>query len=248
MKKSIVILAGLIAALASCSPSAYVLDLEMRYPSASGDDFTGKDMGVVYLQKPDRSDSAKVFARAEAIAKTIEKDYFNSKPEIPLYSVIRKEGGNYSAVDTLVALVMETGKDVVFLVDGPAVHYYDSFGDGKVKSISSSSPQQLASVWKNESYTILYYEENTWIKALEYAVKMEWQKASDEWVYIAGINNNNMQKRSCAEYNIALACYMVGNYDLAMQWLEASDKDYPVSLSAGLRRRIINRMVKKAGQ
>ena len=238
MKKILLFAAAVLAALASCSPSAYVLDLEMRYPSTSGDDFTGKEMAVVCIEKADRSDSAAVLKKAAEIAAVLENDYYGGDTVIPFYSITRDPEANYSAVDTLVAYVMETGADVVFVIDGDWAHYYDAFGDGKVRTQPSFRPRQFASNWKRESYTVLYYETDTWLKALNYATQMKWQQASDEWVYLAEKSKNNMQMRSCAEYDVALACYMVGNYDLALKWLDASDADYPISLSKGLRSRI----------
>ena len=245
MKKFGLIVAAALAALASCSPQAYVLDLEMRYPSLSGDDFTGREMAVAYLDSRNRSDSARVFPKAEAIASALEADYFGSRQAIPIYSIERDPAADYSCADSLIALVMDTGKDVVFLVDGDTVHYYDAMGSGTVKNVSlSSSVRMLKSVWKAESYTLLYYEESAWESALMDASSHKWQEASDKWLKLAGNATNNMQKRSCAEYNIAVACYMVGNNELALEWLDASDRDYPVSLSRGLRSRI----KKKAGQ
>jgi hypothetical protein len=40
-------------------------------------------------------------------------------------------------------------------------------------------------------------------------------------------------------YDIALGCYMLEQYDLAMEWLDASDKTLPLSLNRGLRKRIL---------
>ena len=56
------------------------------------------------------------------------------------------------------------------------------------------------------------------------------------------LETNNTLKRSCAEFNIATACYMLGDNELALKWLDRSDEDYPVSLSSGLRKRINARM------
>ena len=53
------------------------------------------------------------------------------------------------------------------------------------------------------------------------------------------LDTNDPMKRSCAEYNIALACYMLGDYNLAGQWLERSDKDNKLpNMSDALRKRI----------
>lgn len=216
----------------SCGPEAYILDLEMRRPSASGDDFTGREMAVVCL------DSDRTSSDAISIASTLEKDYFGSKQVVPIYSLERSADADYSCADSLVALVLETGKDVVFLVDGKQFHYYDAMGDGNVKSLPVSSIHSLQSEWKTESFTILYYQDSAWTKAMNYIDSMDWEKAVDQLIYIAASNRNNMQKRACAEYDIAVACYLARRYDLSLEWLDACDADYPVSASLRLRKRI----------
>ena len=45
-------------------------------------------------------------------------------------------------------------------------------------------------------------------------------------------------KRACAAYNIATACYMMGDYHLAAQWLDRADENANLVVSAGLRSRI----------
>lgn len=234
MRRSILSIAAFLAV--SCGPEAYILDMEMRHPSASGDDFTGREMAVVCL------DSEKSSTDAISIASTLEKDYFDSKQVIPVYSIDRDSDADYSSADSLVSLVLETGKDVVFLVDGKNFHYYDSMGDGKVRSLPVSSIHSLQSTWKTESFTILYYQDSAWTKALDYIDGMDWGKAVDQLIYIAGSNRNNMQKRSSAEYDIAVACYLARRYELALKWLDASDADYPVSPSPRLRKRIREKM------
>ena len=52
-----------------------------------------------------------------------------------------------------------------------------------------------------------------------------------------------MMKKATAEYNIAVACYMLGDFDLATQWLDRSDADNMMpTLSDALRKRINSRI------
>lgn len=243
MIKRFLALAAVLLSLVCCAPVGYVLNVEMRQPSLSGDDFVGKEMVVICLSGADALDEST--PEAEALAKTLENDYFGGKQTIPIYNMEREAGAVYASPDSLVSLVLETGKDVVFLVDGDNVHYYDAMGSGNMKTIPASTKTYTAlkSIWRTESFTVLYYETGEWEDALLDAARMEWQSASDKWIKIAQKSSNNMMKRSCAEYDIALACYMVGNYELALQWLDASDADYPISVTGTLRSRI----KKKAG-
>ena len=81
-----------------------------------------------------------------------------------------------------------------------------------------------------------FYEGDQWISALVEADSYDWTEAIKYWIKLA--DTNNEARRSCAAYNIATACYMLGYYDLALKWLDMSDKGSRLSLSAGLRKRI----------
>ena len=56
------------------------------------------------------------------------------------------------------------------------------------------------------------------------------------------LDTNDLLKRSCAEFNISVACYMLGDYQLASDWLDQSDKDNKLPLSDAMRKRIDARM------
>jgi hypothetical protein len=49
-------------------------------------------------------------------------------------------------------------------------------------------------------------------------------------------------KRACAEYNISVACYMLGDYPLAIEWLDLADKENKLPISDALRKRIDARL------
>ena len=107
------------------------------------------------------------------------------------------------------------------------------------RNIGSRLADSFVSTWESESYTLIYYESSAWIDAASSAVEYKWTEAIDRWITL--LDTSNLQRRSCAEYNIALACYMMGEYDLALEWLDRSDKDCPISLSGSLRQRINTR-------
>lgn len=99
--------------------------------------------------------------------------------------------------------------------------------------------ESFKSQWKHEQYSIVYYEGERWYNALYKAESYDWKGAMDIWMDI--LSTNDQYKRSCAEYNIAVACYMLGDYDLATEWLDQSDKDNMLSVSEALRKRINSR-------
>lgn len=295
-------------ALASCAPQAFYVRPEMRSASKSGLNLAGKSMAVVYLTSGDARLDGFNASLAEGFASRMEEDYFGGEQAIELFKMEKQPSSDYSAKDTLVRLVMESGSDVVFLFDVPGlgtpksgenrkvsgkkvssdsafvctvsvpfstvVYVYDSMNkDDKVLSYSGNrslpvevynngniSAQQDAvlidkaiggagkagalaansfiSTWTQENFMVIYYDgaESAWNSAAQHAYTYEWDQAIAQWLTLA--NSKNAEKRSCAAYNIALGCFMTGQPDLALEWLDRSDKDMPISLSKTLRAKI----------
>lgn len=99
--------------------------------------------------------------------------------------------------------------------------------------------ESFKSVWKHEQYSLVYFNEADWYKALDRAEVYDWKGAMDMWMSL--LSTKDMLKRACAEYNLATACYMLGDYDLAIRWLDQSDRDNKLQYSEGLRKRIQDR-------
>ena len=108
------------------------------------------------------------------------------------------------------------------------------------ENLGEVSARTFAPVWKEETYTFIYYESpEPWLAAAQYASDYKWNEAMKVWISL--LDTNNPMKRSCAEYNIATACFLMGDNELALKWLNSSDEDYPISLSKTLRKRIQTR-------
>lgn len=305
MKKLLLSILGT-AALISCGPSQYALQVEMRYPSKSGLDLAAKSLSVIYIDDQDELVSAFNTSMAEGFAYALEQDYGMEGGTIEVYSMPRYDGADYTSRDSLINLLIGTGTDVLFLFDKPALgemtvtsttrvtvqtskdsafvstvnlpftmkmYCYDSMNkQDKVFAFagtSSISPDvytdgatndavikeragnavgsdafeagkkvasSFKSEWKHEQYSILFYDNDAWYDALQKAYEYDWKAAMDIWFKL--LDTNDMMKRSSAEYNIATACYMMGDYNLASEWLDRSDADNVLPLSAGLRKRI----------
>ncbi len=110
----------------------------------------------------------------------------------------------------------------------------DVADEGLTVGIQLSS--SFKSQWKHEQYSIFYFENEKWYKPMELAAEYEWKAAMELWFNL--LSTKDMLKRSCAEYNIAVACYMLGDYELAGEWLDRSDTDNKLAQSDALRKRI----------
>ena len=307
MKKSpFLAVAALTLSFGACSPEIFTMNLEMRRPSLSGMDLTGKSISVAYV---DGKDS--VFSRnlATGFAEALENDYFGGEQAVSIYRMPAVPEADYSSRDTLVSLVLDSGHDVVFLFDEPVfnepsfgqrrptaieapdsthivsarvpfelrMYAYDALNKAdtvrifvgasalnqmiytsgtstdddllrhlwdntlhtaaQAEETGTKSAAKFKSEWKGESFSFFYYETSAWIAAAEDAYAFRWQEAMTRWMDI--IERTTGEQRACAEYNMAAACYILGDPDLAAKWLDLSDKDGKVDLSPGLRKRIL---------
>ena len=237
-----------LALLTSCGPTVYVMDLQMRRPSSSGYELGGKSLGVVYVC-PTAADTSYAKSFAESFAQTLDEDYFGGESRVDIYTLPYVSGADYSSRDTLVNLVMDTEKDVIFLFDGLSrtgkdgkLYVYDSCGkEDAVKTFSQTATESFLSNWAEEAFFFYNFDSSSqWNKAHSSLEDFKWRKAMDVWMEIAEKNSSATQK-SCAAFNIANASYILGDLDLALRWLDMSDKLEKRELSDNLRIRIQNR-------
>ena len=264
------------AAMVSCAPSAYVMNMESRKPSESGLDLSGKTMSVVYLESPDGRDSLFNNRAADALAYGLENEFFDGKEAVKVYNLAKDADGDYSSKDTLTQYIMLLDSDVVMILDTPEagvsatgrsmpvtskLYIYDSMAgkDDGVTSLQVTSSaatltdasramnmgnallKPIASQWEEEQIVVLYFDGlgSKWIDAVLLADDMKWDEAIEIWMELA--KSRNVTLSSCARYDVALGCYMLGQYDLAQEWLDSSDSVRPLSVNKGLRRRILEK-------
>ncbi|MDY6278485.1 MAG: DUF6340 family protein [Bacteroidales bacterium] len=264
MKKfSVSLAAGVLALLAvcSCSPSIYRMDLQMRQPSSSGYDLGGKEMGVVYVSNG--KDTINARNLAEGFANSLDDDYFDGKGMVDVYSMPLTPGADYSSRDTLLNLIMDTGKDVIFLVETQAetesrlrmrVSVYDSMGktdtvrvfggigklmEAPAKTIGQQASQKFLSNWRPENFYFYYYDTGDWNAAAEDAYNFRWHAAMDKWIKLAQTSKD--QKVAQSAFNLATACYILGDYSLSERWLAIAEQGGVDDLTAALRVKLMNK-------
>lgn len=269
MKKIFILFAVLMAVLVSCGPSKHVMYVDMRYPSKAGVDLGGKIPSVVYLETDDADASAFNAGMASSFASAIEKDLGMEEGSIGVYRMRKDPASDHASKDSMLSLVADTGADVVFLFDETVLgqkeasptsvmvpftmnlYCFDGMDKSeKVRVYTGSSRSgfdgsdagmtvaaSFKTQWKTEPYSLAYYDNEKWYKALDKAEAYDWKGAMDQWFTL--LDTNDLMRRSCAEYNIAVACYMLGDYALAEQWLDRSDSDNRLpNMSDALRKRI----------
>ena len=100
--------------------------------------------------------------------------------------------------------------------------------------------ESFKSQWKHEQYAVVYFDTKPWYDALEKAEQYDWKGAMDIWIGL--LDSKDILKRSCAAFNISVACYMLGDYALASEWLDRSDADNKLPISDAMRKRIDARL------
>ena len=255
-------LGTLMLAAVSCGPSRYMIDVEMRHKSEAGLDLTGKNVSVAYPTASDSALGAYMESFADGFAWSLQDQYKQSIDGVGVYA-LPGSGTEYASRDSLVNVLMKTGSDVVFLFDkldfsSVSLRCYDAMNqDDKMLSYAGQtgiSPSDISSLpteawdkgkslatsfipqWKHEQYSIIYFETEKWYKAALYADQYYWKQAMDIWFEL--LNSNDVLKRSSAAYNISVACYMLGDYELASLWLDRSDYENKLQFSDALRKRI----------
>jgi tetratricopeptide (TPR) repeat protein len=273
MKKAIFITV-LSLFIASCAPSRHAIHVEMCHPSKSGIDLNGKIVAMVCAEDSSALRTQVIEGIAEGFAASLEQDYQTGEGSVAVCR-IDTQLEDYTSKESLVDLVVETGSDLVFLLDiampqeetvgGTVVrvdlYCYDGmdkadnvkkYSGATVLSAPTTSSAALVNEaqkagkrlsdsfltqWKHEQYSIAYYDTAKWYESLVLAEQYDWKGAMEIWLEL--LSTKDMMKRASAEYNIAVACYMLGDFDLALEWLDRSDADNKLpTLSDGLRKRI----------
>lgn len=270
MRRFLIPLFAFVLMAVSCGPSRHAIHLEMRYPSKSGLDLAGKIVSVVYLENDNEEGNLFNQGMADAFAYALEKDYDTGEGSIGIYRMRSVDGANYATRESMLNLLVDTGADVVFVFDtlklgnvlgdgstqftmslysfdamdkDELVHTYTGssaavLSEGAAKS-GTTVASSFKSQWKNEQYSLMYFGNEKWYTALDRAEVYDWKGAMDMWMTL--LSSNDPLRRSCAAYNIATACYMLMDYDLALEWLEYSDKTNKLTHSDNLRKRIDER-------
>ncbi|MBR2063798.1 MAG: hypothetical protein IJ971_03775 [Bacteroidales bacterium] len=132
--------------------------------------------------------------------------------------------------------VYSNGKDDSTIARSKAFKALGAEGWNAGKEVAVSFRSQ----WKHEQYSIVYFDNEKWYKALAQAEQYDWKGAVDTWITL--LQTNDLMKRSCAEFNISVACYMLGDYQLAKEWLDRSDEDNKLPISDAMRKRIDARL------
>lgn len=230
-----------------------VIDI-FSMPYVSGSDYTAKDTLVNLAMDADK----------DVIFLVSKPDLGNPNVGAPVKDaarITRSKDSSYISHVTIPfdirVFVYDTQnkEDRVFGFEGSKMLETTVFSDGNasdeeisakaMKNVSdfaeragSLAAKSFLSTWVNEQFYVIYYSasESAWNNGAEHAYRFKWKEAIDDWIPLLKAKSN--EKRACAAYNIGLACFMLGQPKLAVEWLDRSDSYEHISLTDNLRKQI----------
>ena len=155
----------------------------------------------------------------------------------------------YNSLDTLDRVYAYSGASSVrcnVYSDGTPGMVEKNFWDSsapEAAKVGSKAAANFLNTWKTEQYSFYYYETlaTGWDDASQAAYEYRWADAVKQWTALFQ-NSSDSRKKACAAYDIATACYLLGDYPLSLQWLDMADSLCSLALSPGLRKRIQSRL------
>ena len=268
MIKGRYILTALLGALMfmSCAPARYVLDVEMRYAPRAEVDLTDKNVTIAYGQDGIYPNDPFLKSMAEGFAWNLRDRYQSSIGKVSVSNL--KSASDYANRDSLLNLLVQTGADVVFLLDKVnlqsssfsfVMRCYDAmnqkdkvqlFTGSSVAESMSSTEEVVAQGWEAGKEVAAAFEPQWKLEqySLYYFESPDWYTALEkaeafDWkaamdIWMKYLKAKDPLKSACAAYNIATASYMMGDYELATRWLDYADENADLLVSPGLRKRI----------
>lgn len=129
-------------------------------------------------------------------------------------------------------------EDKVFVYTGTTVVTSVSASslENEAVDVGKNVSETFKAQWKYEQFSIAYFDGIKWYEALYRAEEYDWKGAMDIWLSM--LDTNDLLKRAAAEYNISVSCYLLGDFELAEEWLKKSkaDNDMPTLTDAMSKR------------
>lgn len=111
--------------------------------------------------------------------------------------------------------------------------------DAQSEEVARRISSRFVSQWKTESFRFYFFDDlrvDEWVEALQYVNDGQFAKAIDIWMPLVAKGYNI--KRACAAYNLAMAFYLLEDFELSERWLSLAEKMENLSLAPGLRKRL----------
>lgn len=263
----ILVFAACVSLMMSCAPTRYMMEVETRHTPKSGVDLFGKNVSIIYGQNGNSNEDVVLESIAEGMSVSLGEKYQNTIGEVNLFSLksapqyaskdslltlLAKTGADVVFLLDKVTCSQERSYSYLLICydgmnhDDKIQTFTGHFIANSTKAVSVlkadavNAGKDLANAfdpqWKPELFSLYYCYQSGWHEAMEKAGGFDWKGAMDIWMGL--LDTKDLLKQSCLCFNIATACYMLGEYELASEWLYRSDRINHLPLSSVLRKRI----------
>ena len=143
-------------------------------------------------------------------------------------------------VSTRLLIYDSMGEDKLYRYGGSALIPAPAGADAPTQAevVGERISTRFLSQWKTESFSFYYFDGlyDGWIDGLQQIYDGHMGKAIDAWMPL--VKTGSTIKRACAAYNLAMAFYLLEDYEMSERWLALADKMENLSLSTGLHTRL----------
>jgi len=128
----------------------------------------------------------------------------------------------FAAKDTLVWNIISKERDTLLINTKLKASLPETASYMGSKMAEVTQPQ-----WETQERVLFLFSGTPWYKAMEHAFSFEWEEAKKIWLSLTK-ETKNTKKIAYAAYNLAVSSEMMGQFDLAREWLELARKYLPI--------------------
>jgi hypothetical protein len=107
------------------------------------------------------------------------------------------------------------------------------------RTFGEAVASSLLPVWNQEERMIVCYSGAKWENAYYLASDFKWEQAMDVWMELVKVGTPD--KQGAAAYNLAVACEILGRYDIALKWLDFAEGKCYFAQMTTLRKKLQER-------
>ena len=149
---------------------------------------------------------------------------------LKLESIYRRQ-----VVDTVVWTVMGEGQVPNSMAIAQAnAHLKEAF-----RGVGEKVSEIFLPSWNQEERMILCFSGSKWENAYYLAYDFKWEQAIDVWLEL--VKGSSPMKQGAAAYNLAVACEILGRYDIALKWLDFAESKCYFAQMTTLRKKLQER-------
>lgn len=108
----------------------------------------------------------------------------------------------------------------------------------KAIQIGNQTGVAFESSWVPYNVFLYFYTKyGDWYQSMDNVYENDYASAIKHWISVTQ-NGGSPEEKSCAAYDIGVACFLMGEPSLALEWLDKSDEIYHLELTGEARKMV----------